>query len=92
MGKENWIKEETRSMEVNRSYWNNLKGLLMGFVVIGHFIQVYFEKCGGGGITIISCRRFYVLFIIFTCRFLCLYPAIFQKMWKKEEIVLLKIC
>lgn len=37
-------------MEVNRSYWNNLKGLLMGLVVIGHFIQVYFEKCVWGGV------------------------------------------
>ena len=91
MGKENWTRGETRSMEVNRRYWDHLKGLLMSLVVIGHFIQVYFEKCGGG-ITIISYSRFYVLFIIFTCHFLCLYPAIFQKMWKKEEIVLLKIC
>ena len=46
-------KGEARGMEVNRSYWDNLKGLLMGLVVIGHFIQVYFEKCGGG-ITIIA--------------------------------------
>lgn len=78
-------------MNVDRSYWDNLKGLLMSLVVIGHFIQVYFEKCGGG-ITIIFYRRLCVLFIIFICLSSCLCPAIFQKMWKKGEIVLLKIC
>lgn len=48
MGNENWTRGETRSMEVNRSYWDHLKGVLMSLVVIGHFIQVYFEKCVWG--------------------------------------------
>lgn len=33
-------------MNASRNYWNNVKGLLMSLVVIGHFIQVYFEKSG----------------------------------------------
>lgn len=35
-------------MDVNRSYWDNMKGLLISLVVMGHFIQVYFEKCVWG--------------------------------------------
>lgn len=47
LGKEKRTRGGESSMNVDRSYWNNLKGLLMSLVVIGHFIQVYFEKCGG---------------------------------------------
>lgn len=29
------------------AYWDNLKGLLIALVVIGHFMQVFLERSGG---------------------------------------------